>query len=101
VFVATEDFSKVEVFPIGEHNPEHGFSSFKFIPHRHNEIVALKSVETETVIETCTRDDCLYSHSDIMVFDILSKEVLLEETLIGKHKCVAAFKGTNLKGTKE
>jgi len=47
-----------------------GFSSVKFIPWRENEIVVLK---TEEVEKTSTY---------IMVYDLHSKQILMEETLI-------------------
>lgn len=53
ILIADEDFSNVEIATVGKLDPTHGFSSFKFIPHRHHEIVALKSVETDDVVETC------------------------------------------------
>eukprot|EP01127_Copromyxa_protea_P001862 TRINITY_DN11770_c0_g1_i1.p1 TRINITY_DN11770_c0_g1~~TRINITY_DN11770_c0_g1_i1.p1 ORF type:complete len:361 (-),score=63.82 TRINITY_DN11770_c0_g1_i1:56-1138(-) len=75
VLVASEDFSSVEKYTVGEHLSTHGFSSFKFIPHRHNEIVALKTIEHKDTVE-----------SYIMVFDLATKKVLLEETLIDTNK---------------
>lgn len=59
LLVASEDFSRVNVSTVGTLIPTHGFSSFKFVPHRHHEIVALKSVETEDTVETCM---CLPHH---------------------------------------
>lgn len=53
MLIASADFSHVEVETIGEHIATHGFSSFKFVPHRHHEIVALKTVEHEDIVETC------------------------------------------------
>jgi hypothetical protein len=38
---------------LGEKHIEQGFSSFKFIPHRPNEVIALKTVELADRIETC------------------------------------------------
>eukprot|EP01125_Pyxidicula_operculata_P019418 TRINITY_DN7047_c0_g2_i1.p1 TRINITY_DN7047_c0_g2~~TRINITY_DN7047_c0_g2_i1.p1 ORF type:complete len:348 (+),score=81.94 TRINITY_DN7047_c0_g2_i1:31-1074(+) len=75
IVYADEAFSNFDVKRIGNLIPTHGFSSFKFIPHRHNEIVALKSVEHGKLIETY-----------ITVFDVETAEVLLEETKIGNIK---------------
>ncbi|KAL9657985.1 hypothetical protein ABK040_016635 [Willaertia magna] len=70
VISASEDFSNVEVMKIGNVTPPRGFSSVKFIPGRPNELIALKSEET---------DDGLKSY--IMVFNLEGK-ILLPETKV-------------------
>jgi len=75
VFTFPENFSKVQVNRRGHLDPTHGFSSAKFFPYRPHEIVALKTVETESVVE-----------SYIMVFNIQSGVILMNETLIGEFK---------------
>jgi len=47
-----------------------GFSSVKFVPHRENEIVVLKTDEVDGV------------RSYIMVYDLSTGKTLLEDTLI-------------------
>ncbi|XP_063223638.1 soluble calcium-activated nucleotidase 1 [Bacillus rossius redtenbacheri] len=72
---ADEDFKDIKVTNVGEINPTHGFSSFRFIPGTSDKIiVALKSVEDSGVTETY-----------IMAFDISGK-ILLEETKVGNVK---------------
>ncbi|EFC45878.1 apyrase family protein [Naegleria gruberi] len=76
VISASEDFSDITVTKIGEIiSPARGFSSVKFIPGRPNEIVAVKSEET---------DDAIRSY--IMVFDIATNKILLPETKIIDEK---------------
>jgi len=48
MLVASEDFKKVELLTVGKITPIRGFSSFKFIPERDWEIVALKTVEDDS-----------------------------------------------------
>jgi soluble calcium-activated nucleotidase 1 len=67
--IVDEDFSNVKQITIGPDNPSHGFSSFKFVPFRENEIVALKSVEDGDTIK-----------SFMTVFDLKTGEILMEET---------------------
>eukprot|EP01080_Neovahlkampfia_damariscottae_P004555 gene4555-7939_t len=74
VIIANENFSDIEVKKIGVKTPIRGFSSFKFIPGRPNEIIALKSAEENKM-----------QQAFITVFN-LNGEVLLEETLIGNEK---------------
>ncbi|XP_031573577.1 soluble calcium-activated nucleotidase 1-like [Actinia tenebrosa] len=70
-----EHFSNIHVRTIGELNPTHGFSSFKFIPGTDDElIVALKTEEDKGVIR-----------SYILAFDIYGQK-LMKETLIGENK---------------
>jgi soluble calcium-activated nucleotidase 1 len=54
-FLLSEDFSKLETITIGPQDPELGFSSFKYVPFRENEIVVLKTKEigAENKTETC------------------------------------------------
>lgn len=74
-FITDDSFSLITVERIGDLIPSHGFSSFKFLPHRPNEVLALKSVET---------DDALESY--IMVFDMSTGNILMPETRVGPHK---------------
>lgn len=67
--IVDEDFSNVRQVTIGKQEPSHGFSSFKFIPFREHEIVALKSVEDGETIKTF-----------MMVFDLNTGEILMDET---------------------
>lgn len=76
VILADEGFGRVEVKRIGPALPTHGFSSFKFIPYRHNEVVALKSVEHGDVVETY-----------LTVFNLSSEQVLLPEIRVAENKC--------------
>jgi len=75
VIIADEGFNKISTKRIGDRVPTHGYASFKFIPHRHNEVVALKSVEDKGKIETY-----------IIVLDIDNDKVLLEETKVADKK---------------
>lgn len=67
-FLMDEDFSNLKQVTLGPQNPSHGFSSFKFVPFRENEIVALKSVEDGANIK-----------SFMTVFNLLTGEVLMPE----------------------
>jgi soluble calcium-activated nucleotidase 1 len=69
--IISEDFSSIKKIQLGPQDQTHGFSSFKFVPWRENEIVALKTKEHRETTETY-----------ITVFDLTTQEVLLEETLI-------------------
>lgn len=69
--IVSEDFQQIKTITLGPHDPTHGFSSFKFVPHRENEIIALKTKEYRDTTETY-----------ITIFDLSTSEVLLEETLI-------------------
>ncbi|XP_030064481.1 soluble calcium-activated nucleotidase 1 [Microcaecilia unicolor] len=71
----THDFTDISVSHIGDVNPTHGFSSFKFIPNTDDQIiVALKSEEASGNVATY-----------IMVFT-LDGHFLLQETKIGNVK---------------
>ncbi|XP_073995801.1 apyrase-like isoform X2 [Rhodnius prolixus] len=71
----TSDFKDIKVIIVGEKNPEHGFSSFKFIPNTEDKvIVALKSVEVGNLAETY-----------ILAFTIDGK-TLLDEMKVGDIK---------------
>ena len=60
---------------VGEHNPQHGFSSMKFVPGTNDrDIIALKTIEEKGATETF-----------VLMFDIEGKE-LLKETSIGTQK---------------
>ena len=75
MFIADEDFINIEVKTIGQVNPTHGFSSFKFIPGTEDRaIVALKSKEDSGSIA-----------SYILAFDI-DGNMLMEERKIGDVK---------------
>lgn len=75
VIFADEKFGRVEMKRIGPALPTHGFSSFKFIPYRHDEVVALKSVEHGDVVETY-----------LTVFNLSSERVLLPEVRVAENK---------------
>ncbi|XP_068434713.1 soluble calcium-activated nucleotidase 1 [Clinocottus analis] len=69
------DFKDIVVSRLGPLNPTHGFSSFKFIPHKSDEIIlALKSEENGGKIATY-----------IMAFTLKGR-ILLPETKIGDVK---------------
>lgn len=68
-FLMNEDFSNLKQITLGPQNPSHGFSSFKFVPFRESEIIALKSVEDGDNIRTF-----------MTAFNILTGEVLMPET---------------------
>jgi soluble calcium-activated nucleotidase 1 len=74
MIAASEDFKSISVKRIGDVTPTRGFSTFKFIPGRPREIVAVK---TEEVGEKMS--------SYITVFNTSGK-VLLPETLIAEEK---------------
>jgi len=74
VISTNENFEDIRVNHIGPQIPTHGFSSFAFVPFRENEVVALKTEESDGNIATY-----------ITVFS-LNGEVLLEETKIGEVK---------------
>jgi soluble calcium-activated nucleotidase 1 len=71
VIKVNEAFNKVTMSEAGEIIKTHGFSSFKYIPWRENEIVALKSEEYKGDIATY-----------ILVFDVTTGEVLMDEEKI-------------------
>nr|XP_033818354.1 soluble calcium-activated nucleotidase 1 [Geotrypetes seraphini]XP_033818355.1 soluble calcium-activated nucleotidase 1 [Geotrypetes seraphini]XP_033818356.1 soluble calcium-activated nucleotidase 1 [Geotrypetes seraphini] len=72
---STHDFTDISVSYIGDVNPTHGFSSFKFIPYTDDQIiVALKSEEDNGKVATY-----------IMAFT-LDGRFLLPETKIGSRK---------------
>ncbi|XP_050521212.1 apyrase [Daktulosphaira vitifoliae] len=46
LLIANDNFSNIKVINVGEKNPTHGFSSFKFVPGTNDEIIlAIKSKE--------------------------------------------------------
>jgi soluble calcium-activated nucleotidase 1 len=67
--IVDEDFGAIKKVTVGPQVPSHGFSSFKFIPFRENEVLALKSEENGSTIK-----------SFMTVFDVLTGEILMEET---------------------
>jgi soluble calcium-activated nucleotidase 1 len=69
MLIVSEDFDRIEVKTIGVLRPTHGFSSFKFVPWREHEIVALKTEEYQGAVATY-----------IMVFDKETGEILMDET---------------------
>lgn len=75
VISTNEYYDDIKVFQIGDKIPSHGFSAFAFIPHRENEIVALKTEELGSTIATY-----------ITVFDLEDGRVLLGEEKIGDIK---------------
>ena len=52
VIVMDEDMKKISSMRIGDLNPQHGFSSCKFLPYREDEFVALKTMEFKDTIKT-------------------------------------------------
>lgn len=74
---ADQDFTNVQIKTLGPLKPEHGFSSFKFMPDTRDElVVALKSKEVDGKLE-----------SFIMVYDVLSGATIMDEvTLPGQYK---------------
>lgn len=75
VLSCSPDFKDIHVSHVGELNPTHGFSSFKFIPNTDDQIIlALKSEEDAGKIATY-----------IMAFT-LDGRILLPETKIGDVK---------------
>ena len=72
--IVDEDFSAVKKVTVGPQVPSHGFSSFKFIPFRENEVLALKSEENGSSIK-----------SYMTVFDVLTGEILMEETEVSSN----------------
>jgi len=75
VISTNEHFGDTKVSQVGERIPAHGFSAFAFVPHRENDIIALKTEEVEGDISTY-----------IMAFDLEDGRVLLGETKIGDVK---------------
>ncbi|KAK6643364.1 hypothetical protein RUM43_004869 [Polyplax serrata] len=70
-----ENFQNIKVFKIGDVNPSHGFSSFKFIPGSEDEVIfAIKSEELKGSVS-----------SYAMAFKINGK-ILMSETKIGDTK---------------
>lgn len=65
---------------IGTLHTARGFSSFKFLPFRHDEVVALKTFESDEIAQTY-----------ITVLNIRTGEVLLDDTLIEgvQHKYIS------------
>lgn len=46
MILASKDFSEIETKTVGQVVPERGFSSFKFVPGTHDQVImAIKSVE--------------------------------------------------------
>uniref|UniRef100_A0A8C6T9U0 Soluble calcium-activated nucleotidase 1 n=1 Tax=Neogobius melanostomus TaxID=47308 RepID=A0A8C6T9U0_9GOBI len=75
VLSCSSDFKDIRVSHVGELNPTHGFSSFKFVPNTDDQIIlALKSEEDAGKIATY-----------IMAFT-LDGRILLPETKIGDVK---------------
>lgn len=50
---ADEHFQNIKVTTVGDLNPLRGVSSFKFIPGRPNDVIALKSTEHNGATSTC------------------------------------------------
>jgi soluble calcium-activated nucleotidase 1 len=73
--VASEDFAEVEVREVGTLSPSRGFSAFKWIPGRPNEVLALKTDEWGGTTQTY-----------IAVYDLTTGAVLMPETLVGDIK---------------
>ncbi len=66
----SETFEDWKVTQLGAYQPGHGYSSFKFIPYREHEIIALKTEEIGD--ET---------HTDFEVIDIVKGKILLHVRL--------------------
>lgn len=79
-FLMNEDFTNVKQVTLGTQEPSHGFSSFKFVPFRENEIIALKSVEDGATIK-----------SFMAAFDILTGEVLMPEIEVSSNTKFEGF----------
>jgi len=77
MITADADFADIRNKPLGPLKPEHGFSSFKFIPGTNDElVVALKSKEVDGKLE-----------SFIMVFDVKTGVTIMDEVSIpGSYK---------------
>lgn len=75
LFIASEDFSDIQVIEVGEAVGERGVSSFKVLPGFPNECIGLKSVEVGDRTETY-----------FFAFD-LQGNILHADTLIGHYKC--------------
>lgn len=73
-FLFNEDFTGLKQITLGPQTPTHGFSSFKFVPWRENEIIALKSVENGDTIKTF-----------MTAFNLNTGEVLMEETEVSSN----------------
>jgi len=75
ILTADKDFTDVQVGTLGPLKPEHGFSSFKFIPDTKDElVVALKSKEVDGQLE-----------SYVMVYDVVSGAIIMDEVAIPGH----------------
>lgn len=83
LLIADEEFKNIEHKTIGKLAPTRGFSSMKFVPGRSHEIIALK---TEELGEQMV--------SYVMVFDWMTREILLPETKIDSEK----FEGIEIFG---
>lgn len=81
--IVDEHFTKSEVVEVKMASPDglHGFSSFAFVPGTNDEhAIALRSVE-----EDCTGDlNLCKQRSYIVVFNVLTGEVLLDEVQIAE-----------------
>ena len=77
MITADAEFADIRIKPLGPLKPEHGFSSFKFIPGTNDElVVALKSKEVDGKLE-----------SFIMVFDVATGATIMDEvTIPGSYK---------------
>lgn len=57
MILATKDFSHMQIRTVGTLVPERGYSSFKFVPGTHDNVVmAVKSVE-DSANDTQVRDN--------------------------------------------
>ena len=74
---ANADFNDINLRTLGPLKPEHGFSSFKFIPDTDDElVVALKSKEVDGNLA-----------SFIMVYDVTTGATIMDEvTIPGSYK---------------
>ena len=70
------DFTDLKIVYVGQLEPTHGFSSFKFVPGTNDDIaVALKSKEVEGSVQ-----------SYIMVFDVNTGDVKMAELFVANDK---------------
>jgi len=73
VILANEDFSDLEVLHVGQITPERGFSTFKFVPGTHDQIILAVKSEENAEKE---------SQSSFLTVFNLKGEILMEETEI-------------------
>jgi len=75
LLIVSEDFSQVRQYTVGMLDPLRGVSSFKFIPFRESEVIALKTIEHQDRVE-----------SFVTVYNLVTQEVLMEDQKIDDVK---------------